>query len=123
MQILRKLEKFRELPGYLGGGVFAPDGQMIAGVTEVSGMSFEIAGSIFHDAFVILDNNAKETGFGHMDLVQVNTKKAIVFGQCYWEGDIHFHMIVVVAPNANVAKTKLMIAKVIEDIKGDIPKN
>ncbi len=122
MNILRKLEIFHSLGGYLGAGVFTPEGQMLAGVTDVAGTSFEITGKLFHDAFLVTDNYCRETGFGCMDFAQLHTEKGIIFLQCFNEGETHFHVILVVKPQANVALAKLQLGKVIDVVKQEFLK-
>lgn len=117
MQILNKLEMFKTLDGYLGAGVYTPSGEMLGGVTDVAGVSFEIAGSLFHDAFLFADNHSVEAGFGRIDMVQANTEAGIVFGQCYKDAEVHFHIILVMVKDANVAKAKMTMMKVVASLK------
>lgn len=120
MSILKKLELFRGLNGYLGAGVFKPDGTMIRGTTEVSGVSFEIAGTLFHDAYLITDNRSKEAGFGKADMIQVNTATGIVFAKCYRDENTHFHTILVVRNGSNIAMAKMTLSKVMEELKSEL---
>jgi hypothetical protein len=112
MAILKKLELFRELNGYLGAGVFDAYGKMLGGVTEIAGVSFETAGSLFHDAFLFTRTISIEAGFGLTHSFQVNTETGIVFVKCYHEDEIHFHTILVVKHNTNIAMAKHMLTKV-----------
>jgi roadblock/LC7 domain-containing protein len=111
------LEKLQEVPGYLGAGVFSSDGRMLGGVTEVSGLSFEIGGKLFHDAFLMLNNNSREAGFGRIDLMQVHTETALVLVNCCNDGKNHFHTILVMRTGGNVAAAKLKLEKVVEELK------
>lgn len=120
MSILKKLELFRGLNGYLGAGVFTPGGTMLRGTTEVSGVSFEIAGSLFHDAYLITDNRSKEAGFGQAGMIQVNTETGIVFAKCYKDENTHFHTILVVSNGSNVAMAKMTLSKVIDELKPEL---
>lgn len=120
MTILKKLELFHGLNGYLGAGIFTPGGTMLCGTTEVSGMSFEIAGSLFHDVYLITDNRSKEAGFGEADMIQVNTQTGIVFAKCYRDEYTHFHTILVVSNGSNIAMAKMLLSKVIEELKPEL---
>jgi hypothetical protein len=119
MAILKKLELFRKVKGYLGAGVFTYEGKMLGGVTEISGINFEIAGTLFHEALIIIDNRSKEVGFGGIEMMQVNTEKGIVLGKCYndAEANIHYHTILVLENDANVAMARLILNKVVEELK------
>lgn len=120
MSILKKLEMFRGITGYLGSGVFTPEGKMLGGVTDISGVSFEIAGSLFHDAFLIVNNKSREANFGYVNLVQMDTETHTVLCKCFNEGEKHFHVILVVKKNSNIAISRLMLKKVFEELKGEI---
>lgn len=120
MSILKKLEMFRGVTGYLGAGVFTPEGKMLAGVTDISGISFEIAGSYFHESFVIIDNKSREVGFGYVSTLQADTDLGVVFGKCFKTDDAHFHIILVIQSDANVAMAKLMLTRVGEALEEDL---
>jgi hypothetical protein len=119
MSILKKLELFRELNGYLGVSVFSPDGNMLGGVTEVSGMNFEIAGSLIHDAYLFTQNKSQEAGFGNAEMLQIETDRGIVLVKCFKENNRHFHTILVIQRDANVALAKVMMNKVTDVLKDE----
>lgn len=112
MELLKKLEMFKQINGYLGSGLFSPEGKMIGGVTDVSGISFEIAGTLFHNAYLFTNNNSREAGFGYVDQFQIDTEIGIVLGKRVREGDLHFHTILVVKRTANLAMSKFLLNKV-----------
>ncbi|MCP5050746.1 MAG: hypothetical protein GY940_26520 [bacterium] len=113
MSILKKLELFRELDGYLGASVYSSDGKMLGGVTEVSGVNFEIAGSLFHDLYLIADNHSKETGFGSMNMIRMDTATGIIFIKCYRDADMYFHTLLVVKHDSNEEKVRELLSRVI----------
>ncbi len=115
--ILKKLEMFKELNGYLASGVFDAYGKMLAGVMEVAGLSFETAGSLFHDALLFTDNISKEAGFGPVQMVQIDTEIGIVFAKCCIEEEIHFHTLLVVKNTANIVMSKHMLTKMVDTLK------
>jgi roadblock/LC7 domain-containing protein len=119
MSILKKLEILKKIQGYLGAGVYTPEGKMVAGVTEISGLNFEIAGSLFHDAFLIIENKSQESGFGKVGMLKANTEAGIVIFKCYNERNIHFHLIMVVRNDANVAVAELMLENALKAISED----
>lgn len=111
MDILKKLEMFKQINGYLGSGLFTSEGKMIGGVTDVSGINFEIAGTLFHNAYLFMNNNSREAGFGYVDQFQVNTEIGVVLGKCVREKDLHFHTILVIKHSANLAMSRLLLNK------------
>lgn len=123
MSLLKKLENFRVLDGYLGAGIFSSDGIMLAGMTEVSGVSFEIAGKLFHDAFLFTNNNSREAGFGRIDTLQVEAEIGTVLAKCCIEGEDSFHTMLVVSRDTNLAMAKMLLNKVVESVKEDFQEN
>ncbi len=119
MSIIKKLEIFQKINGYLGSGVFTSDGKMLGGITEVMGINFEIAGTLFHDSFLITNNNSQEAGFGKVEMFHLYTEKGIIVGKCFNEEGIHFHTILVVEPTANLGMAKLLLSKAIDDLKSE----
>ncbi|MCK4765060.1 MAG: hypothetical protein KAW12_22875 [Candidatus Aminicenantes bacterium] len=111
MSILKKIEKLQEIKGYLGAAVFNPEGKMLGGVTDVAGINFEIAGSLFHDLFLITRNQTREAGFGETDIIMLYTKNGIIMGQSFDEEDVHFHTILALRNDANIAMAKLLLSK------------
>lgn len=119
MSILEKLETFKQLKGYLGSSVFSFDGKMLGGTTEVSGVNFEIAGELFHDAFLFVKVHSIESGFGKAKMFRVDTEKGIVIGKCFEEGNIHFHTILVIQSDTDMKKAISVLDKVIQSLKGE----
>lgn len=117
MAIKEVLKVLEDVNGYLGSGVFTPQGEMLEGSTEVSGISFEQSGSLIHDML----NNAKglinEAGFGNMHMLQIYTDMGIVFAVCHVNGDLHFHTILVLNNTGNVAMGKIKLEKVVQALK------
>ncbi len=119
MDILIRLEAFKQINGYLGSGLFTGDGKMLGGVTDVSGINFEIAGTLFHDAYLFTNNNSREAGFGYVDQFQIDTEIGIVLGKCIREQDLHFHTILVVSRTANLPMSKFLLNKVCKQLADD----
>ena len=111
MSILKKIEKLQEIKGYLGAAVFNPEGKMLGGVTNVAGINFEIAGSLFHDLFLISQNQTKEAGFGKTEIILLYTENGIILGQSFNEDGVHFHTILALQNDANIAMAKLLLNK------------
>lgn len=113
-EILRKLN---DVNGYLGSGVFTPQGELLEGTTDISGIHFEEAGSLIHDALANSKQMTHEVGFGNMNMLQFYTDMGIIFAKCYNEGSLHFHTIMVIKTDGNVAMARLTLNKVVEALK------
>ncbi|MCP4215858.1 MAG: DUF4388 domain-containing protein, partial [bacterium] len=116
MTINEKLAVLKDVKGYLGAGVFTPQGEMLEGVADISGVQFEEAGSLIHDTLKDAKDMAKEIGFGNLDMIQLYTQIGIVFAKCYNEGDKHFHTILVIKNDGNMAMARLKMKKVVDSL-------
>lgn len=114
MAINEILKQLTEVKGYLGAGVFTPQGELLEGTTEISGIHFEQAGSLIHDALSDSKRMCGEIGFGNLDMLQLYTEMGIIFASCYDDGNMHFHTILVIKTDGNIAMAKLKLKKVVE---------
>jgi len=117
MAIKDHLKVFSEVGGYLGAGVFTPQGEMIEGSTEISGIHFETAGSMIHDLLLNAQKMAESSGFGKSDMIQVDTEMGMILCKCFNDGKKHFHTILVIKKDGNVAMAKINLKKVVELLK------
>lgn len=116
MAISEKLDALKEVNGYLGAGVFTPQGEMLEGTADISGIQFEEAGSLIHDSLKDAKGMASQIGFGNLDLLQLYTQLGIVFAKCYNQGNLHFHTILVIKNDGNIAMARLKLNKVVETL-------
>jgi CheY-like chemotaxis protein len=117
MAVEEILKTLKEVNGYLGAGVFTPQGEILAGSTEISGIHFEEAGSVIHDTLSNSKTMAKNVGFGNLDMIQLYSEMGIIFAKCYDDGKLHFHTILVIKTDGNVAIAKLKLNKTVEALK------
>lgn len=117
MAIEEILKTLTEVKGYLGAGVFTPQGEILGGSTEISGIHFEEAGSVIHDTLSNSKTMAKNVGFGILDMIQLYSEIGIIFAKCYNDGKLHFHTILVIKTDGNVAMAKLKLNKTVDALK------
>lgn len=114
MPIAKILNFLKEVNGYLGAGVFTPQGEMLEGVAEISGIHFAEAGSVIHDTLKDSKEMVKQIGFGNLDMIQLYTEMGIIFASCYMHEKMHFHTILVIKNDGNVAMAKMKLKKAVE---------
>jgi predicted regulator of Ras-like GTPase activity (Roadblock/LC7/MglB family) len=119
MAIKDHLQQFTDVGGYLGSGVFTPQGEMLEGTTEISGIHFETAGSMIHDMLLNAKRVSETSGFGNCDMLQLETEMGIILAKCFNDGKIHFHTVLVINKNGNVAMAKMKLKKVVELVKAE----
>jgi len=117
MAIDKILKFLEDVKGYLGAGVFTPQGELLEGVADVSGIRFEEAGSLIHDTLKDAKKMSREVGLGNLDMIQLYTELGIVFAVCYDDGTLHFHTILIIKNDGNVAMAKIKLKKAVEALK------
>lgn len=117
MAIDKILKFLEDVKGYLGAGVFTPQGELLEGVTDVSGIRFEEAGSLIHDSLNDSKKMAAEVGLGNLDMIQMYTDMGVIFANCYNDGTLHFHTVLIIKTDGNVAMAKLKLKKAVEALK------
>ncbi len=98
-------------------GVFTSQGEILGGSTEISGIHFEEANSVIHEVLSNSKKMAKNVGFGILDMIQLYSEKGIIFAKCYDDGKLHFHTILVIKIDGNIAMAKLKLNKTVEALK------
>lgn len=111
------LKTLNDVNGFLGSGVFTPQGELLEGTTEVSGIHFEEAGSMIHDALANSKQVSRTVGFGDLNMMQFYTDMGIIFAKCYNDGKLHFHTILVIKTDGNVAMARMKMDKVVDALK------
>jgi hypothetical protein len=117
MAIEEILKMLTEVNGYLGAGVFTPQGEILEGSTDISGIHFEEAGSVIHDTLSNSKTMSRNVGFGKLDMLQLYSEMGVVFAKCYNDGKVHFHTIMVIKNDGNLAMAKLKLEKTVEALK------
>ena len=59
----------------------------------------------------------KQVGFGNLDMIQLYTEMGIIFAVCYVDKKQHFHTILVIKNDGNVAMAKIKLKKAVEALK------
>lgn len=117
MAIKDHLKLFSDVGGYLGSGVFTPQGEILEATAEISGIHFETAGGMIHNMFLNAKKIAESSGFGNCDLLQIDTVMGLILAKCSHDGKIHFHTILVIKKDSNVALAKMKLKKVTDLLK------
>lgn len=117
MAIKDHLALFSDVGGYLGCGVFTPQGEMLEGSTDISGIHFETAGSMIHDMLLNAKKISEQSGFGNCDMIQLDTEMGQILAKCFNDGKIHYHTVLVIKRDGNVAMAKMKLKKVVEQLK------
>lgn len=120
MAIKDKLAGFEEVKGYLGCGVFSPEGEMIEGTSQISGLHQEVLGSLLNDVLLAAQEMTDKGGFGHSDFIQINSDMGVLLAKCNGNVDgKHYHVTLFLKPDGNVAMGKMKLKATTEALAED----
>lgn len=117
MAVAEILKTLKDVNGYIGAGVFTPQGEILGGSTELSGIQFEEAGLLCHDTLSNSKSMSIQVGFGNLDMIQLYSEMGIIFAKCYDDGKLHFHTILMIKNDGNVAIARLRLNSAVEALK------
>ena len=116
MAILEKLKAFEDVKGYLGAGLFSPEGELIDGTSDISGLKMELIGTLLNDVLLEAQEMTEKAGFGASNFIQVNSDMGMLFAKCFNSNGKHFHTVLFVKPEGNVAMAKMKLQSVVDSL-------
>jgi hypothetical protein len=119
MDLDKHLVKIKSIKGFMGVGVFTATGEFLAGNANISGIHQELAGAGINDALLHVQEITEELGMGRANMVQIDAGVGKIVAKCHNKGGVHFHTVVYIAPDGNVAMAKLLLEKVIVNLAGE----
>ncbi len=118
MNLKTHLETLSKVSGYLGAGVFTPTGELLEGTSMISGIHQELAGAAINDTLLHAQEMTRDIGMGNTDFIQIDTEMGTVLTRSYNNKvDKHFHVIMYLKKDGNIAMAKIMLSKVIDLIQ------
>jgi CheY-like chemotaxis protein len=111
------LDSLTDVKGYMGCGVFTPSGELLEGTSEMEGLRFEETGTLIRSTLSGSEKMSRKIGFGDMDMIQLYSNEGVFLAKCYNDDKIHFHTILVVKTDGNVAMGKLKLKKAVDALK------
>lgn len=123
-RIKEQLEVLRSVDGFVGAAVFIPSGELVA---EASASSLHLGelGALANDVLLKSQKTTDIMGVGRGNQIQVTAPKATIFVRCLNEntdfaanepGRAHVHMMLILAPEGNLALGKMQLEKVIQQV-------
>jgi predicted regulator of Ras-like GTPase activity (Roadblock/LC7/MglB family) len=116
MDLKKHLEKLSTIKGYLGSGVFTGSGEMLEGTSMISGIHQELAGAAINDTLLHAQEMTEDIGMGKADFLQIDSDMGTVITRCFHKGDIHFHTVLYLKKEGNIAMGKLLLKKAIDGL-------
>ncbi len=117
MAIHDKLKAFEDVKGFLGAAVFSPEGELLEGNAEISGLTMEVIGSLLNDVLLEAQEMTEKSGFGHADFIQINSDAGMMLAKCHNEAGKHYHTVLFLKPDGNIAMAKMKMKAVVEALK------
>ncbi|MCP4692902.1 MAG: hypothetical protein GY859_32980, partial [Desulfobacterales bacterium] len=115
------LEKLKFISGFQLVGVFTPLGEIIAEVS-VTDLDAAEMGALANEALTKSRDITESMGLGRGGMIHIEALKAQVIARCYSEhedpdkGGAHFHVILILDRNCNLAMAKMKLESVIKEL-------
>lgn len=118
------LERFRDVEGFEAVGVFSPNGEMAASVSN-GAVKLDELGAVANDVLLRAQKATDIMGVGRGNMVHVQAPKAQIIARCLNEatdfaatqsGRAHIHMVLVLGQEGNLAMGKMKLDAIIQEI-------
>jgi predicted regulator of Ras-like GTPase activity (Roadblock/LC7/MglB family) len=128
MAIKDTLDAFREINGFWGVGVFNSQGEILDSLVNKE-IDMASIGMFANNALLNAQKATGEMGVGRGNLVQIRAPQAFVIMRCLNEatdfaatksGKAHFHTVVVLDPEGNVAMARSVLESALEKIAEEL---
>jgi len=116
MELKTHMETMRKVRGFLGLGVFTPNGEMLEGIKLVEGIHQELIGSAINDVLLNAQDVTSAMSLGDSDFLQIDAAKGTIIARCYNKDGKHFHTVLFMKKDGNIAMGKIMLTKTINDL-------
>lgn len=126
--VKEKLEKFKDVDGFQGVGIFTPTGETLEMVSG-GGLNIEQVGILANNALINSQKTSLEMGTGRGQLLHIEAEKAHILVRCLNEGThplksepgkAHFHTVVVLSLDGQVGMGKMRLNQLSESIAEDL---
>jgi len=116
-EIKEILEGFKSVDGFMGIGIFTPQGEMAAEV-NISGQKLNEIGALANDVLLKAQKATDVMGVGRGNMVHVEAPKAQVIARCLNEatdfsasksGRAHIHVVLVLEKEGSLAMGKMKL--------------
>ncbi len=118
--IKETLTALREITGFLGAGIFDPEGESLGQVCDESWIDFELVGAEANQLLSDAEEMAQNAGFGETIMLQIDTQFGLMFCHCHHSKQAHFHTVMILKSNGNIALARLKLVKTLQALAGEI---
>jgi predicted regulator of Ras-like GTPase activity (Roadblock/LC7/MglB family) len=125
--IRKILQNLEAVKGYIGAGVFSPEGDLLEGVTvdgsKNNGIELKDAGFLVNVAIRNSQNVVDELGFGPLKTIQLYGETGIIFLVCQNDKKSHFYTALFITEDGNISIAKKKLQEVVESLKPELSSN
>ena len=122
--IKKVLKSLENVTGYLGAGIFSPDGDLIERITVNRNLylvtQFENIGVLIRNALKESQNITDELGFGPLKTIQLYGETGIIFLVCQNDEKSQFYTALFIKEDGNITMAKKKLQEVVEALKPEL---
>lgn len=120
MAIEEKLERFKEIEGFMGVGVFSKEGELLAAGKD-SMLEMDMVGALVANMVGNAQKTSEELGLGGSDEIDIVTKEgANIFVRCYSNEKVNFSLILICEKGAQIGIIRLRLNQVLPTLVEDL---
>ncbi len=120
MAIEEKLERFKEIEGFMGVGVFSKDGELLAAGKD-SMLEMDMLGALVADMVSNAQKTSKELGLGGSNEIDIATEEgANIFVRTFSNEKVNFSLILICEKKAQIGIIRLRLNQVLSTLAEDL---
>jgi DNA-binding response OmpR family regulator/predicted regulator of Ras-like GTPase activity (Roadblock/LC7/MglB family) len=120
MAIEEKLERFKDIEGFMGVGVFSRAGELLA-AGKSSMLEMDMVGALVTTMVGNAQKTSEELGLGGSDEIDIVTKEgANIFVRCFSNEKVNFTLILICEKKAQIGIIRLRLNQVLPTLAEDL---
>lgn len=107
-----QLARLQTVKGYKASAIMTFRGELLASHSSDSQIDLSVVGKVFNDIFKTAHEVSEKIGLNSCLETVINTPRGIIIMRCSGiEALIHFHLLVIIAADGNLALSKMELEK------------
>ena len=121
MALEKHLERFKSINGYKAAGIMTFTGEVLASDSVDANIDLALVGATFNDIFRSAHEASEKIGLKACQETTINTPNGQIIMRCSGvKAKVHYHMIVIISKDGNLALTKMEMEKAVPQIMEEL---
>ncbi len=121
MALEKYLEQFKSINGYKASGIMTFTGEVLASDSIDANIDLAMVGATFNDIFRSAHEASEKIGLKACKETTINTPNGQIIMRCSGvKAKVHYHMIVIINKDGNLALAKMEMEKMVPRIMEEL---